>query len=453
MQLTLPLLLVLLFSQSMSLHAADDEFVGLPQPGELKDFLREKQAVPVNEEKSTEAGKQKAVKNRKSSVNNKKTTEAYKKDKAQTKNRSRPVAVRAAGVLKVGKGEKYSLPSQAAKVAVDGDVIEIDANGDYSSDTVIWKSSSLLIKGVNGRPHITSNKRISNGKGLWVIKGDNVTVENIEFSHARVYDKNGAGIRQEGKNLTVRYCYFHDNQNGILAGQSKDSKILLEYNEFAYNGAGDGRSHNMYIGAIDELTVRFNYIHHAKIGHNVKTRARNNYISYNRIMDEKEGNASYQVDIPNGGMAYLIGNSIQQGENADNWALISYGVEGIKYPQNELVLVNNTLVNDRHSGMFITSKGDIDIMMINNIFAGRGRLPDYRSVKATNLVKTTPRFKNRQQYDFHLTAGSDAIDKGSFPVRYNGVKLRAEYEYVHKSRAGIRQTINQPDYGAFEFVP
>ena len=31
-------------------------------------------------------------------------------------------------------------------------------------------------------------------------------------------DGNGAGIRQEGRNLAVRDCFFHHNQMGILTG-------------------------------------------------------------------------------------------------------------------------------------------------------------------------------------------------------------------------------------------
>ena len=65
------------------------------------------------------------------------------------------------------------------------------------------------------------------GKAIWVIAGDDVTVENITFSGARVPDQNGAGIRAEGKNLTVRSSRFYDNENGILAARS-GSTILIQ---------------------------------------------------------------------------------------------------------------------------------------------------------------------------------------------------------------------------------
>ncbi|MBK8642006.1 MAG: hypothetical protein IPN15_07315 [Saprospiraceae bacterium] len=47
--------------------------------------------------------------------------------------------------------------------------------------------------------------------------GRSTIVENIEFSECGVPDKNGAGIRLEATHLVVRSCYFHDNEDGILA--------------------------------------------------------------------------------------------------------------------------------------------------------------------------------------------------------------------------------------------
>ena len=122
-----------------------------------------------------------------------------------------------AEVLLVGPDRLYKRPSEAASSAKDGDTIEIDA-GVYSGDVAIWRQHNLIIRGVGGRANIKANGRAAEEKGIWVIKGDKTTVENIEFSGARVPDRNGAGIRQEGSGLTIRNCYFHHNENGILGG-------------------------------------------------------------------------------------------------------------------------------------------------------------------------------------------------------------------------------------------
>ena len=104
----------------------------------------------------------------------------------------------------------------AHKYPTIGDTIEIDADV-YEGDVAIWYQDNLTIRGVGGgRAHLKANGNNAEGKGIWVIKGNNTVVENIEFSESTVPDENGAGIRQEGAGLTVRNCSFHDNENGIL---------------------------------------------------------------------------------------------------------------------------------------------------------------------------------------------------------------------------------------------
>ena len=48
-------------------------------------------------------------------------------------------------------------------------------------------------------------------------------------------------------------------------------------------------------------------------------------------MDEIDGNASYEVNLPKGGHAYLIGNVIQQSPKTEYDTIISYGEEGLKH--------------------------------------------------------------------------------------------------------------------------
>ena len=51
----------------------------------------------------------------------------------------------------------------------------------------------------NGRPKIDAMGQNAAGKGIWVIDGNNTTVENIEFTGA-VFRWNGAGIRGRSTN-------------------------------------------------------------------------------------------------------------------------------------------------------------------------------------------------------------------------------------------------------------
>jgi len=231
----------------------------------------------------------------------------------------------------VGPTRTYTLPSQVSGLVNNGDTVSIDA-GIYNSDVAHWTANNLLLRGVGGLAHLKANGLSWGGKAIWVIGGSNTKVEWIEFSLCACPSENGAGIRQEGLNLTVSHCYFHDNENGILAGTLNPSKIIIEYTEFSTNGFGDGYTHNLYINNIDTLVFRYNYTHHCNIGHEIKSRAHVNYIMYNRISNEATGNASREIDLPNGGTSYVIGNVIEQGPNSTNSGIVGYGLEGLVNP-------------------------------------------------------------------------------------------------------------------------
>jgi VanZ family protein len=280
-----------------------------------------------------------------------------------------------AATIRVGPQSTYKVPSAAARVARDGDLIEIEA-GLYAGDAAVWQQNRLTIRGMNGRAHMRADGAHAEGKAIWVIKGANTTVENIEFSGAKVADRNGAGIRLEGPGLTLRNCHFHHNEMGILTGAHPTSEVLIERSEFSHNARPDGHNHNVYIGAVRSFTLRASSVHHAMRGHNVKSRALQNFILYNRIMDERDGRSSYALEFPNGGVAFVIGNVIQQGPLNDNRTIVAFGTEGTKNPVNELHFVANTVVNeDPRGARFVFIKDRIQAAPIfNNVFAGPGDL-------------------------------------------------------------------------------
>ena len=68
----------------------------------------------------------------------------------------------------------------------------------------------------------------------------------------------------------------------------------------------------------------------------------------------------------------------------------------------------------------------------------------------TNLVSNKPGFANPAGYDYHLVAGSPAINAGTDPGTVNGVSLVPAYEYA--SLSGIpRPRHGAIDIGAFEY--
>jgi len=368
----------------------------------------------------------------------------------------------AARRLQVGPTRTFTVPSAAIAAAQAGDVIEIDA-ADYVDDNAQWSTNNLTLRGVGGaRPHLRSTQLIdngsglANGKGIWVPQAQNVVVENIEFSGATVVDENGAGIRNEANNFTVCNGYFHDNQNGILGG---GATVLIEYSEFDHNGqcppGGFGCAHNMYIDGGNLFTLRYSYTHRAHEGHTVKSRAKENHILYNRIMSE-DSDTSYEINLPNGGLSFIIGNVIQQGPNTGNSTIILYGEDGVPADgrTNEIYIVNNTIVNDLGSGAFISLSSGPTARFVNNIFAGGGSVPSGAGITSTTNL-TTPTgsagLVNPTGFDYHLTSASPARNAGTAPGTAASFSLTPTSQYVHPTNRQDRPINGTIDIGAYEF--
>ncbi len=282
-------------------------------------------------------------------------------------------------ILRVGPGMPFRLPSQAAKAARDGDIVEI-ASGNYV-DCAIWRANKLTIRGVGGRAHVKD--KTCAGKAIWITAGDDITIENIEFSGMRVRDRNGAGIRHEGRGLTIRNAYFHDGEEGILGGgQRPGDNILIEFSEFARLGKG-GRAHAIYIGRAASFTLRNSFVHSCVgEGNCVKSRALETEITCNRIAS-LDGNSSWEIDLPEGGFAMVRRNVIEQGPRSVNSNIIGFAMETSAkrgHPNQALVLTDNILINDLGRGQFVLVKRrpETSVLIKRNVFVGRGRRPDDR---------------------------------------------------------------------------
>lgn len=362
----------------------------------------------------------------------------------------------ASGTIRsVGPGKYYATPCRAFASSADGDVIEIDGSVTYSGDVCGIYRNNLTIRGVNGRPKIDANGMSALGKGIWVVAGTGTVIENVEMFGAKVPDKNGAAIRLDGKHLTLRNSYLHDNENGILTSNDGVSNILIENSEFGNNGYGDGYSHNLYIGRVSSLVFRGNYSHDAKVGHNLKSRAQTNRIEYNRFSSSGTGQPSYEIDLPNAGLAYVIGNVIQQPASNQNAGMLTFGVEGATNTKQELYVVNNTFLNDDPSrGTFILVGSGVTtpILMQNNIFGGVGAVTTQASaISKTNYRAFAPAFVDRANYDLRPAANSPAINSGSTPpTLISGVSLVPIAEYKHVASTIPRPVVGQIDIGAYE---
>ena len=278
-------------------------------------------------------------------------------------------------VLQVGPTKAFKTIAAAARAVRPGDTVEVDA-GDYIADVSVWERDDVTVRAVGGRARLLAHGAAAEGKGIWVVRASKMRVEGFDFEQASVPDRNGAGIRFERGSLRVRGCRFLHNEMGLLTNNDPATVLEVENSEFANNQRPDGHNHNLYAGHIARLSVRGSYLHHAHIGHLLKSRAAMSLIYDNRLSDEEDGTASYELEFPNGGICHVVGNYIAQSVRTENPVLISFGAEGYKWSRNEIHLENNTLVNPlRRGGVFLRVAPGVDaISAANNPLLGSGRL-------------------------------------------------------------------------------
>lgn len=248
--------------------------------------------------------------------------------------------------LQAGGQTPLASLAEAVRQAKDGDTI-LGEPGEYRGDVALIDQKRLAIRGVGQRPVFIAEGRAVEGKAMLVVRGGDIEIENLEFRGARVPDGNGAGIRFEKGRLTLRRCAFVDNQMGVLTVNFDDAELVVEDSEFAHAPRAESPlPHLLYAGRIASLKVSGSRFHDGRVGHLLKSRARRTELAYNLIVDGPAGRASYEVDLPNGGDALLIGNVIGQSAASENRVIVAYGAEGNAWPQSRLRLVHNTLISE-----------------------------------------------------------------------------------------------------------
>lgn len=76
--------------------------------------------------------------------------------------------------------------------------------------------------------------------------------------------------------------------------------------------------HLLYVGRIARLTMEGSRFHDGNDAHLIKSRARVTELRHYLIWDGAGGRASYELDLPNGGNATLIGNILGKSTTPTN---------------------------------------------------------------------------------------------------------------------------------------
>jgi len=280
-------------------------------------------------------------------------------------------------------GKAFHSLKKAAAALKDGDEMRIGP-GTYH-EPMILKANNITIIGEG--PVVIENAT-AQGKAALVIQGNWTRIYNIECRHIKVRDKNGACIRQEGKNILLENVYFHDSQQGMLTG-SAPGLVTIRNSRFENLGANVGQAHGIYIGG-GELVIQDSiFIRARNEGHEIKSRARKTYIS-KTIIASLDAQDSRLLDISNGGNLTITDSVLVQGPYSVNRDVIGYGLEGLRHTSNTVVLRDNIIILERPAGNILIhhKEGTVTPDIRNNIII---------SQSPTSIAKWNSVFANREE--------------------------------------------------------
>ena len=252
-----------------------------------------------------------------------------------------------------------------------GAVIKIPA-GVYDVTDLRIARSLTLVGAADGKTVFRSAEVTE--KGLLVpLVGVDLKVEDITFEGARSWDRNGAGIRHEGRDLTIVNCRFVSNEDGVLATGEAVGVITIRNSAFIDSGFGDGLSHGVYVSSGRKLDIDKSRFEGTRIGHHVKSLA-DETIVRNSTLDDGYGRGSYAVDASKGGALTIEGNTIVQAADGENNAIVNYDTSrGGKATM--LRLVGNKVINRLDGGVLLRNDTKLAPTMDANDIVNEAKRP------------------------------------------------------------------------------
>ena len=351
------------------------------------------------------------------------------------------------------------------------DTVLIKEGAYYEKDTRIDKPGPILIK-AEGKVVLDCGK----GRGFIFDNASKIEIDGLEIKNYTAGLQFGSK-NNGARNITIRNCSIHDGGNGFGGWDGSVSDILLE-NLDVYNNTNCGGDFTIPNGSITNLTVRKCKIHDnlCKGGNDGFGIGHKGSKSGIRIINcEVYNNNSDGIDIDADGTVIdgcIVYNNGIPGEGTPSWGVgikvwkdskiincvlyhNGYGKDGnpgisIAGPN---CLVANCVISDSQDAGIVTGGS---VKLVNNIFykertAVRADGNGSYNMDSTNIefycesetseksLKVDPKFVNPPS-DFHLKAGSPAIDAG---IKVDKVATDAE-------------GVNRPqgknfDIGAYEF--
>jgi hypothetical protein len=342
------------------------------------------------------------------------------------------------------EGSPLSLQA-ALDQAQDGDTIDL-LPGEYNEAHAVLENRRLTLRGVGQRPVINGGGKPSGKhKAMWLVRGGEIMLENLQFRGMRAADGEGAAVRLEGGRLTVKRCEFFDNEYGIQTTHDDRAELAIQDSVIGMAPKVVGGLHHLLtVGRIAKLTVSGSRFQQGFEGHLIKSRARESVIAYNFLHDGQRGGASYEIELPAGGMATIIGNVIAQGSESQNRVVVAYGTDGQPWDRNLLLISHNTFINYKWTPAWFLRVLDDgmatppEVVAVNNLLVGPGLFwlgaPGHFQ---GNHPATLGMLRDAETYAFELEPGSVWRGRGVDPRQVGGRDLapKAEFEWPLGTRA------------------
>jgi len=220
-----------------------------------------------------------------------------------------PAAAQAA-TLEVGPGRAFDRPSAAAAKAQAGDTVTI-APGEYF-DCAVWRADNLTVAGESGGAGVTITDDACYGKAGFIIDGNGITIRNITFARMRVPDDNGAGIRDEARDLTVQDSRFVNDQVGILGSTASGGFLRVIGCTFRQNGVSlNGRTNfSVIAGGYALVRIERSDFAEARAGGHIAVSAERMELVGDRLADEG-GHMTGPMVTVTGGALLLQDNTVE----------------------------------------------------------------------------------------------------------------------------------------------
>ncbi|OWK31478.1 right-handed parallel beta-helix repeat-containing protein [Sphingomonas dokdonensis] len=239
-------------------------------------------------------------------------------------------------------GEGYGSLDDALQANRGQDFTVLIAPGVYR-ECAIQQAGRVTFKAVRAGTAIFEGA--CEGKAALVLRGGGSVVDGLVFRGIRVPDGNGAGIRIEIGDLTVRNSMFLDSQEGILGGTDEASNVTIDRSTFSGLGQcheTEDCAHSVYLGSRGTVTITNSRFERGQGGHYVKLRVPRVLITDNSFDDSAGNRTNYMIDLPEGATGEIARNTFVQGARKENWTgMIVVAAEQQKYRSAGLSVHDN----------------------------------------------------------------------------------------------------------------